>query len=213
MIDMKKDVYQAIHTVEPSDALYDSLPRLTREKEDEIYTIQYIPARYYTTMKDGKMIKVETSVPIIRIFLVFDINNKLYPNCVNTGRCVIHKYDTIVVVGMDANYRMDAFVEFYYDLTTKIGSIITSEHSIASSSRFYGDINESISFIPYGIMYKNNQTASVIDKQITDTRLIGGYENQDVESYNPISKVKTITTQKVEVHGILENINERFIHR
>lgn len=213
MIDMRKTVYQAIHTVEPSDALYDSLPRLTGEKENEIYTIQYIPARYYTKMENNKVVKVETSVPIIRIFLVFDINNNLYPNCVETGKCVIHPYDTIVVVTMDENYRMDAIVEFYYDLTMKIGSIIASEQSISASSRFYGDINEAISFIPYAVMYKNNQTASAIDKQITDTRLIGGYENRDVESYDPFSKVKRITTQKVEIHGLLENINERLIHR
>ncbi len=213
MIDMKKNVYQAIHTVEPSDALYDSLPRLTGEIPDEIYTIQYIPARYYQKIENKQKIKVETSVPVIRIFLVFDINNKLYPNCVDTGKCVIYPYDTIVVVTMDENYRMDAFVEFYYDLTMKMNSIIMSERSIASSSRFYGDINEAISFIPYAVMYKNNQTAPAIDKQITDAKLIGGYEDQDVESYDPISKTRLITTQKVEVHGILERINDKFIHR
>lgn len=213
MIDMKKNVYQAIHTVEPSDALYDSLPRLTGEKNDEIYTIQYIPARYYQKMENNKRIKVETSVPVIRIFLVFGINNNLYPNCIETGKCVIHPYDTIAVVTMDENYRMDAFVEFYYDLTMKMNSIIMSERSIASSSRFYGDVNEAISFIPYSEMYSHNQTAPAIDKQITDVQLIGGYENQDVESYDPVSKTRLISTQKVEVHGILEKINEKLIHR
>ena len=42
MIDMRKSVYDAIHTVTMEDPLYDCLPRLVDGEQDVIYTIQRI---------------------------------------------------------------------------------------------------------------------------------------------------------------------------
>lgn len=54
MIDMRKSVYDAIHTVTMEDPLYDCLPRLVDGEQDVIYTIQRIPPRSHTEIIDRK---------------------------------------------------------------------------------------------------------------------------------------------------------------
>ena len=98
MIDMRKTVYDAIHTVTMEDPLYDCLPRLVDGEQDVIYTIQRIPPRTHTEIIGMRTVTVEDSAAKLRIFLIFDINNQLVQDCITKGRCKIHKYDTLVVV-------------------------------------------------------------------------------------------------------------------
>lgn len=210
MIDFKKTIFENIKTVTMEDPLYDCLPRLTKKKENEIYTVNRIPPRYFTKVENNQSIKVETSPAILRVFLVFDINNNLYPDCIEKGTCVIHKYDTIVVIQMDENYHMDAHVEFYFDLMDTIGSCIDRERSLAGSS--YLDVSESITFKNYWDLYSANKTASAIDKQITDTALLGGLVVKEFVSYDEKTRTKTVIEKKVPEEGLLSKISNSVIH-
>lgn len=212
MIQIAKSIFDNILMIEPSDPLYDCLPRLTGRDHNEIYTIQRIPARYHTEIQNGQEIKVETTQPMIRIFLVFDINNQLYPSCISNGVCTIHRYDTMVVVHMDSNYRMDADVEFYFDLLTPLRDMVVHEQSLSSGRRYYGDAKDEMTFISYSWLYQNGKTSSMIDKQITHVALVGGMTKQEVSSYDQFTNTKMVTLKDTKVTGILETISDKLIH-
>lgn len=210
MLDIKKSIFDNIKTAELGDPLYDCLPRLTHKAENEIFTICRIPPRYFTKIEGNKSIKVETSPAILRVFLVFDINNNLYPDCIEKGTCVIHKYDTIVVIRMDENYRMDAHVEFYFDLTDIVNKCLDRERSLAGTS--YCDVAEDIMFKSYYELYNMNKTASAIDKQITDTALLGGLTLKEFVSYDANTHTKTVVEKNVPTEGLLSKISTSLIH-
>lgn len=212
MINRIKSVFDNIKTVEPNDDLYDYLPRLVPGEENTIYTVQRVAARQRKQEIDGQLVTIETSVPVIRVFLIFDINNQLYQDCITKGKCKIHKYDTMVIVRMDENYRGDATVESYLDLLNPIDDYIIHEESLGRR-RFYGDVNETMSFIPYYRLYSENKTSGMIDKQITDIALLGGKQKVDVKTFDPRSRTNYVTTKDQDVEGLLSKIDSKLIHR
>lgn len=212
MLDFKKSVYENIFSIKPKDPLYDCLPRLVEGTENEIYTVQRIPPRTINSMKDGKPLKIEVSPAILRVFLIFDINNKLYEDCITKGRCMIHKYDTMVVVYMDENYHMDAYVEFYLDLPTPIQNYIQETQQVVSGTDGYPSIDSDYTFLSYGYLFDHNQTSSSIDKQISDQALLGGPITKEVTFYDEKDHVRKTVLQKVVEDGLLSKIDDRFIH-
>ena len=210
MIDMRKTVYDAIHTVTMEDPLYDCLPRLVDGEQDVIYTIQRIPPRSHTEIIDRRTVTVEDSAAKLRIFLIFDINNQLVQDCITKGRCKIHKYDTLVVVGMDENYHMDASVEFYLDLIHPIQPYTVNTEFL--TGRGYGNAITTMTFLSYDTMLNMNMTTPKIDKEITDIKLLGGTIKEEVTHYDAYNKKKTVTLVDKEVTGLLSKIDDRLIH-
>ena len=212
MINRIKSVFDNIKTVEPNDDLYDYLPQMVPGEENTIYTVQRVAARQRKQEIDGQWVTIETSVPVIRVFLVFDINNQLYQDCITKGKCKIHKYDTLVVVRMDENYRGDATVESYMDLSDPIDKYIVHEESLGRG-RFYGDVSEFMSLVSYYQLYTTGKTSGMIDRQITDMALLGGKQKVDVKTYDSRTRTNYLVTKEQEVEGLLSKINAKLIHR
>lgn len=213
MVEFVKSVFENIRTISFGDPLYDFLPRLVDGTTDTIYTIQRTPGRTSPTYQNGRKINVEITPPALRVFLVFDINNQLYSDCIERGKCKIHIYDTLVVINMDENYHADAMVEFYMDLMNPLGKYIVTDESLSPSrGSYFSELRKDYSLVSYRYLHDTNQTSPMIDKVLTDQSLLGGKVTKEVTFYDAAARMKRTVLQDVVEDGLLSKLDDRFIH-
>ena len=222
----KRKVIDIIRECRKGDPFYGILPPMFYDgetKKNYIYTIVRTPREYTSenkvdpVTKKPYVLKVEKPTSI-RLYLVFDIMNKLIPESLSVGKVTVMPYYGIACLTMDSESRSVIEPLYYMELGEPFEKYLhTSSETLIRESYNHNGVSSAVEIMGYQELLKAGLIPSAVDEQLSHGKLTGWYKSHDVVNYIKVEgqegKVRNVTSETEFVPGILDGISMKHVYQ